>query len=174
MESELEEGTTFRIFLPLAEGAAEEAAGAGTEEPRRVQGTETVLVVEDEAMVRRFVSSVLRMRGYRVLVAGEGYEAVRVAEQHEETIHLILSDVIMPHMSGVEAVKRVTKLHPESRVLYMSGYTDGMIGAQLAAIRRVGFIQKPFSEQELSRKIREVLEREPPREAEREGREMQE
>ena len=157
VESELDEGTTFKIFLPLAEGTAREAAEVETEVRGRIGGTETILVIEDEAMVRNFVSSILRMRGYRVLVAQEGYEATRMAEGYDETIHLILSDVIMPHMNGVEAVKRVTKLHPESRVLYMSGYTDGTIGEQFEAIRRAGFIQKPFSERNLHAKIREVL-----------------
>jgi two-component system, cell cycle sensor histidine kinase and response regulator CckA len=151
--SELGRGTTFKIVFPRAvEGRVEEPAVAA-EEPN---GAETILLVEDEETVRRFVRTMLRTRGYRVLEAANGEEALKVIEEHADEIDLVLTDVVMPKIGGPELVSRLRLKHPQSKVLYMSGYTDRTVPLQDEG--GAAFIQKPFTPKQLNSKLREILQ----------------
>ncbi len=150
-------GSQFRIFLP----AVEEAAAAGIQSglaPSVRKGTETVLVVEDETGLRKLVREVLHAHGYVVLQAGDVREALRICEQHLGAIHLFLTDVVMPYMSGRELAERATALRPRMKVLYMSGYTDVIAGQPATIDRKMPFLQKPFTPDTLLSKIRAVLD----------------
>jgi two-component system, cell cycle sensor histidine kinase and response regulator CckA len=122
-----------------------------------------VLVVENEASVRAITRAMLELHGYRVLEAGSGEEALRICERQESAVHLLLTDVVMPEMSGPEVAQRLTCVHPEMGVVYMSGYTDDAIVR--SGVRELGtaFVQKPFTSNSLARKVRDVLDA--PREA---------
>jgi two-component system cell cycle sensor histidine kinase/response regulator CckA len=157
--SEPGKGTVFKIYFPRVAAPAEPIAPAPA--PRgAARGTETVLVVEDEVMVRTLAVRVLRQAGYDVLEAGDGEEALRLAAgAKDRKIELMVSDVVMPHMGGPELAQRLRAERPDLRVLLMSGYTDraGDVEAQLGA--RTAFLSKPFASSELLRKVREVLDR---------------
>lgn len=154
--SEPGQGATFKIYLPRVDEPLDdlrkEAAG---EIPR---GSETVLLVEDEETVRNLAVRVLAGLGYRVLEAPDGGVAFELGGQYREPIHLLLTDVVMPGMSGRELALRLLEIHPEAKVLYMSGYTDDAIVSHGVLSPGVGFIQKPFTLEGLSRKVREVLD----------------
>ncbi len=154
--SEVGVGTTFKIYLPLVSEKLKLNKSGAKEEP--LQGTETVLLVEDEELVRALARDVLKVYGYRVLEAENGKVAFQICQQKAEEIHLLISDVIMPEMSGPNLATRLTQLCPEIRVLYMSGYTDR--GALHQGILEAGanFIQKPFSPAQLAKRVREVLD----------------
>jgi PAS domain S-box-containing protein len=155
--SEIGRGTTFKLYLPgVDEGAQQYKRTAETEED--IQGTETILLAEDEEMVRKLAREVLEMYGYRVLEAADGDEALLICEQHKQPIPLLITDVIMPGMSGRELSDRLVQLRPEMRVLYMSGYTDDAIVHQGVLDEGTNFIQKPFSTIALARKVRQVLQ----------------
>jgi CheY-like chemotaxis protein len=126
---------------------------------RVAQGTETILLVEDDEMVRKLVSEVLESDGYRLLEAPNGVAALSISAQYREPIHLLLTDVVMPEMSGRELANRLAAVHPEVKVLYMSGYTDDVIVHHGVLDEETEFIQKPFTPDVLARKIREVLDR---------------
>ena len=148
-------GTTFKIYLPFVEElAVEEAPASALALPR---GTETILLVEDEAEVRALARESLEASGYQVLEAGRPGEALRLAEEHTGSIHLIVTDVVMPEMSGRALVERLTHLRPGAKVLYMSGYTHNAIVHQGALDQGIVFLQKPFTPGALARKVREVL-----------------
>lgn len=149
-ESEVGRGTTFRILLPAAPESAE-ADSASPQPSGEHPGTGTILLAEDEEGVRRFVCSVLRSNGYRVLEAGTGREALEVAERHEGPIHLLLTDVVMPEMGGVELRERFSKARPGVTVLMMSGYADRPLpdGPKL--------LVKPFTPGVLLARVREAL-----------------
>jgi two-component system cell cycle sensor histidine kinase/response regulator CckA len=155
--SEVGRGTTFKIYLPrihepveAAEGAPVESASAG--------GSETILVVEDDSAVRSLVRSVLESRGYSLLLAHNGEEALELCRQHEGPIHLLLTDVVMPGMSGRELAERLTPIHREMGVLYMSGYTDDAIVHHGVLDAGMAYLQKPFSPETLAGKVRSVLD----------------
>ena len=155
--SEVGRGTTFKVYLPrVDEGAQEYKRGAETE--GAIQGAETVLVAEDEEMVRKLACKVLEMTGYQVLEAANGSTALLICERHKEPIHLVITDVIMPEMSGRELADRLAQLRPEMKVLYMSGYTDNAIVHHGVLDEGASFIQKPFATHALARKVREVLD----------------
>jgi DNA-binding response OmpR family regulator len=120
-------------------------------------GTETILLVEDEESVRQLVRDTLSARGYRVLEAESGEAGLDVAAKHLGKIHLLISDVIMPGISGRELVKKLAEGRPETKVLYLSGYTEDAIVSDGSIESGTAFLQKPFSLQSLSRKVREVL-----------------
>jgi two-component system cell cycle sensor histidine kinase/response regulator CckA len=157
LESTPGQGTTFRIYLPeVGEPASADRRPA---EPEGVaNGTETVLLVEDEDAVRGMLRLVLRVRGYTVLEARDGYEAVRIARQHTGPIHLLLTDLVMPRMGGRELADELARTKPGLQVLFMSGHSDEAIGRHGALESGVAFLQKPFSAMDLARKVREVLD----------------
>jgi two-component system cell cycle sensor histidine kinase/response regulator CckA len=155
--SEVGRGTTFKVYLPrVDEGAEEYRRDTDTEEA--LQGAETILLAEDEETVRKLARQVLEMYGYQVLEAANGGAALLICERHTELIHLLITDVIMPEMSGRELADRLAQLRPEMKVLYMSGYTDNAIVHQGVLDEGANFIQKPFPTDALARKVREVLD----------------
>jgi len=122
-----------------------------------LQGSGTILLAEDEEIVRNLVREVLETYGYRVLEAASGVRALLICERHRESIDLLLTDVVMPEMSGRELANRLAQLHPEMTVLFMSGYTDDAIVRHGVLKEEVLFIQKPFAPDDLARKVKEVL-----------------
>jgi signal transduction histidine kinase len=159
--SEPGQGTTFKVYLPQAAVAAR--PGARPTPLALVRGgTETVLIVEDEDAVRRLARRMLAQHGYHVLQAANGGEALLLCEQHAGEIHLLLTDVVMPLMSGRQLADRLRRLRPDLRVLYMSGYTDNAIVHHGVLDADAWFIGKPFSQESLAAKVREVLDA-PPR-----------
>jgi two-component system, cell cycle sensor histidine kinase and response regulator CckA len=156
--SELEKGTTFKIYLPCIEEMAD-AAPVGHVAEELPQGRETVLLVEDEPLVRRLAARVLREQGYTVLEAADGEEALRVAHGNAASeIHLLLTDVVMPRMSGREVADHLSRARPRMLVLYTSGYTEDSIVHHGVMDDGVAFLQKPFTPDALARKVREVLD----------------
>jgi CheY-like chemotaxis protein len=156
--SEPDHGTTFKIYLP----AAAEAAEAG--EPRRgrpavAEGSETVLLVEDDEEVRSVAAEMLGKQGYTVLVARNGAEALRLAEQHAGPIPLLVTDVVMPRIGGRELAARLRELRPDIEVLFMSGHTEHLVMSDRQSLPSDGFLQKPFRAEVLARKVRQVLDR---------------
>jgi len=118
----------------------------------------TILVVDDERIVRELVCRILRLRGYQVLEAHRGVEALRIVQEHADAIHLLLTDVLMPEMNGPALAEQVKALRPRTKVLYMSGYPDGILIPHLSLKTEIAFIQKPFAPDALAHKVREVLE----------------
>jgi len=159
--SEPGQGTTFKIYLPRVQG--EEASLKKEPVPKELlQGSETVLMVEDDEAVRNFSKKVLKRSGYNILEAQDGEEALMVSRAHEGPIHLLLTDVVMPKMSGRELADRLQELRPETKVLFMSGYTDNAIIRHGTLRSDVNFMQKPFTPELLSQRIRRILDRETP------------
>ena len=155
--SEPGHGTTFKVYLPrVAEAAA--PATPTPAPPVSLRGTETILVVEDDDMIRNLVQKVLRANGYTVLVAANGGEAERVSGQHEGAIHLLMTDVVLPGLNGREVARRMVAARAGIRVLYLSGYTDDAIVHHGVLDSGVAFLQKPFTPAVLGRKVREVLD----------------
>ncbi len=155
--SEPGQGTTFKIYLPRIEEAIESAQGRSALAPP-LRGMETVLLVEDEDAVRDLARDILQARGYTVLEARHGAEALRISEQHPGPIHLMLTDVVMPEMIGRELADRLAVLRPETKVLYMSGYTDNAVVHHGVLDPGTIFLQKPFTAAVLARKVREILD----------------
>jgi CheY-like chemotaxis protein len=155
--SEPGRGTTFKIYLPCVDSPAEEFK-ASVDDSKEHIGSETVLLVEDEEMVRNMTREILQESGYRVLEATHGHEALIVAERHDGPIHLMLSDVVMPQMSGRELAEQLSPVRREMKVLYMSGYTDDAIVHHGVLDEGMAFIEKPFTPNTLTRKLREVLD----------------
>jgi two-component system cell cycle sensor histidine kinase/response regulator CckA len=154
--SEVSRGTTFKIHLPRVQVKVEPI-----EAPRRVEGrrgTETILLVEDEAAVRSLVRGVLEGGGYKVLVARNGEDALLVSEQHKGPIHLLVTDVVMPEMGGPQLAEHLRPYHRKMKVLYMSGYTDDAIVHHGMPGSSAAFLQKPFTPDALAHKVREVLD----------------
>jgi len=159
VESSPKAGTTFRIFLPKVDQPVE-AQRAG-ERAARGGGSETVLLVEDEHAVRRLIQRVLEGAGYRVLAAEGPAEALRLCQRHPEPIDLMLTDVVMPLMSGRELASRTAAVRPEMRVLYVSGYMEDVIAHHGVLEPEIAFLGKPFAPDQLTRKVREVLDAAP-------------
>jgi PAS domain S-box-containing protein len=156
VESAVGAGTTFRIYLPrLDEVPAGRPLAAGAAPPR---GSETVLVVEDDESLRELTREVLSEAGYRVLCAENGAQALEMAAAHPETIHLLLTDVVMPGLSGPKTAERLVALRPGVRVLFASGYTAGELGPYGVLDPSVAFVQKPVSPGILVARVREVLD----------------
>ncbi len=158
--SEPGRGTTFKVYLPRVAEAAAPAAPTPPA-PASVRGSETVLVVEDDELIRKLVQKVLKANGYTVLVAGSGGDAEQVAGQHQGPIHLLMTDVVLPGLNGREVARRLTAARAGIRVLYLSGYTDDAIVHHGVLEPGVAFLQKPFAPTALSRKVREVLDSPP-------------
>jgi CheY-like chemotaxis protein len=154
--SELGQGTTFKVYLPRVEEAEEKPVLQPAAGPPL--GHETILVVEDEPQLRDLTRQFLEMHGYTVLVAEHGAAALEVAQQHRGVIHLLLTDIIMPVMNGRELAQRMAVLSPQTRILFMSGYTENAIWRNGMIENSANFLQKPFTLDALTRKVREVLE----------------
>jgi len=158
--SELGSGTTFKVYLPIAE---HEEAFRRRPEPSSVRvsptGTETILLVEDEEGVRKLSRLVLESYGYTVLEASNGRQAIDVAAAHEGPIHLLLTDVVMPKLNGRELAASITRTRPNTKVLFMSGYTDDAILHLGVLETDMPLLQKPFTPTVLARKVRDSLDR---------------
>jgi PAS domain S-box-containing protein len=155
--SEVGQGTTFKIYLPMVQAPAEKTT------PEKIvsghePGTETVLLVEDEQSVRELVSEYLKARGYKVLDAIDGTQALEIAAAHAGKIQLLITDVVMPRVSGRELAARLASSRPDLKVLYISGYTDDSVFRHGVLQGGMAFLQKPFNLKALAGKIREVLE----------------
>ncbi|MRR15520.1 MAG: PAS domain S-box protein [Deltaproteobacteria bacterium] len=155
--SEPGQGTTFRIYLPRYQSDVPEAAG-DMQEAEIPRGTETILIVEDEATVLKLTKAMLEALGYRVLAAGDRNQALDLARENSEKIHLLLTDVVMPDMNGKELSERITAVTPGLKHLYMSGYTADVIARQGVLDDGVKLIAKPFSLKDLALKVREALD----------------
>ncbi len=154
--SKVGQGTTFKIYFLRVEEKAKDVQDGLAHWP---SGRETVLVAEDESTVRGIAVRVLSKQGYRVLEASNGEEAWRIAQEHiGEEIHLLLTDVVMPLMGGIELAERLKGVYPDLRVLYTSGYTDHVAMSYMASSREAAFLAKPFTPDELARKVRDVLD----------------
>ncbi|MGH7418125.1 MAG: ATP-binding protein, partial [Candidatus Rokuibacteriota bacterium] len=149
-------GTTFRIHLPRVD-APVEAAREVVPVSAPAAGTETILVAEDEQMVRVLMRKVLEQAGYTVLLASGGAEALQLAERHAGPIHLLVTDVVMPGMNGRELARRLVERRPETNVLYISGYADDAVERHGVLDPGTAFMQKPFSPSALARRVRDVL-----------------
>ena len=156
--SEPERGTTFEVYLPRTDSAQAGRSRTTLEVDDPTRATETILVVEDEDAVLSIAALALESAGYRVLAASSGAEALRVSAQHRGPIHLALSDVVMPGMTGVAFVERLAAVRPETLVLYMSGYNEEALDQHGATGARAQLIGKPFTADGLQRKVREVLD----------------
>jgi two-component system cell cycle sensor histidine kinase/response regulator CckA len=154
--SEPKKGTAIKIYIPR-EDAQSARSGANRLPDSEFQGSETVLIVEDEASVRALAARILRNRGYIVFEASNGAEALEIARQHEGAIHLVVTDVVMPGLSGSSLVSRLKADRPGIRALYISGYTDNAIVHHGILDSNIAFLQKPFSIDGLARKVRDVL-----------------
>lgn len=155
VQSEIGRGTTFHIYLPLVEEAAEKHAVTAPD--TALGGSETILLVEDEESVRQLVRDTLTAKGYRVFDADNGEAGLTAAAAHDGKIDLVITDVVMPGMGGRELVKQLTETRPTIKVLYLSGYTEDAIVSDGSIEKGTAFLQKPFTLQNLSRKVREVL-----------------
>ena len=154
--SEVGKGTTFKIYLPRADQEFETIEDSVSDD--LPVGTETILLVEDEEMVRHMTREILQLSGYRVIEAMHGVDALQVCKLHDGPIQLMLTDVVMPQMGGRVLAEQAAQLRPEMRVLYMSGYTDDAIVHHGVLDKNMAFIEKPFPPDALARKVREVLD----------------
>ncbi len=160
VDSEPGRGSTFEIYLPRVEGMPE-AMEPHTDHGHSSDGRETILVVEDEEMVRELVCEVLRRNGYTVLEAPDGEEALRISGEHRGSIHLLVTDMVMPRMRGNDLAERLLPLRPEIKVLYMSGYTGGQVFGTGGAGAGQAFMQKPFGPAVLANTVRQLLDSRP-------------
>jgi CheY-like chemotaxis protein len=162
VDSQPQRGTAFRAYFPRVDGREDAAAAQDSFGlPRADHGQETILLVEDEANLRRLARQYLETQGYKILEAEDGAAALQIVAGHEGVIDLLLTDVIMPGMNGRELAVRVTNLLPDVRVLYMSGYTENAVGMDGTLDPGINLLQKPFSLPVLKDRVREVLDSEP-------------
>jgi len=155
--SEPNQGTTFKLYLPRAEGVTISSAAEVTA-LRTTRGNETVLLVDDDDQVRAVARGILRRQGYVVLEAANGGEALLIAEQHPAKIQLLLTDVVLPRMSGRQIAERITTMRPGIDVLFMSGYTDDAVLQHGILESGVAYLQKPLTPDSMARKVRQVLD----------------
>ncbi len=158
VNSEPGRGTTFRIYLPRCSSTVARPAGVSLAVARRATGTETVLVVEDEEALRRVILRALVSAGYTVIMANDGDEALQICGRHTEELHLVLTDVVMPRMSGRVLAGELAKIRPTVKVVYMSGYTEDAISHHGILDPGTHFLAKPFTVTGLLQKVREVLD----------------
>ena len=150
-------GTTFKVYLPRTEGEVVSSANDAPV-PRATQGNETVLLVDDDEQVRSVARGILRRNGYVVLEASNGGEALLIAEQHPAKIHLLVTDVVLPRLSGRQIAERISASRPAIKVLFMSGYTDDAVLQHGILESDVAYLQKPLTPDSLGRKVRQVLD----------------
>jgi two-component system cell cycle sensor histidine kinase/response regulator CckA len=159
--SEPGQGTTFKVYLPRIDEAETASLFRHVESGDLPRGSETVLLVEDEAAVRDLAARMLRQQGYKLLEATNGHEALQLAQKRpDEKIHLVVTDVVMPQMGGKVLTDQLKSLRPDIKVLFTSGYTDKAVVHHDVLEPNIAFLQKPFSPQMLVRKVREVLDQE--------------
>jgi len=159
VDSKPGDGARFKIWFPAVErGAALDEGPEGVEPAPYLRGDETVLLVEDEAMVRELASRVLNGHGYLVLEAASGSEALEACRRHEGPVDLLVTDVVMPGMNGSELAERIGTLYPAAHVLFISGYTGGALVEHGVLRDGTNFLQKPFSPDHFVRKVRELLD----------------
>jgi PAS domain S-box-containing protein len=156
VQSERGRGTVFTIYFPRVDEPTENR-GATAQTLAAIGGSETILLVEDEDSVRQLVRETLESRGYQVLEAANGQAALALAASHSETIHLVITDVVMPGLSGHELVHQLLATRPATKVLYLSGHAEDTVATPLSSQPPKAFLQKPFTLQNLSRRVREVL-----------------
>jgi len=155
--SEPGKGTTFKIYLPIANEPLKERKGKVVEE-KMPRGKETILIVEDFEEVRELAVEVLERQGYKLLKAGNGNETLQICKGYKDQIHLMVTDVVMPGMSGRELADRIKSFHPGMKILYTSGYADDTVVRYGVPMEGVNYLQKPFTMEGLARKVREVLD----------------
>lgn len=156
--SEPGQGSTFKVYLPRTKGSM----GIENEDQSYANefgGSETVLIVEDDESVRKLARISLKKNGYRILEAENGEDALRVSKAYDGSIDLILTDVVMPKMSGKELAELIKEVYPHVKVIFMSGYTNDAIVNHGILTRGVEFIEKPFTPKNLARKVRAVLDK---------------
>ncbi len=151
-------GSTFKIYLPAHEGAADAKAATAPRAPTPPRSTETILVAEDEEAVRELICIILRRQGYTVLEASNGDEALALMATHGERVHLLLSDIIMPGLGGRSLLEQLRTQHPSLRVLFVSGYTENVVLNEGMLDSRTAFLEKPFSPSALLNRVRDVLD----------------
>ncbi len=156
LESELNRGSTFFIYLPRSRAEASQAEVVASVVHTR--GTESILLVEDEDVFREMVNKALEKYGYNVLNASNPGEALLICEQYANPIHLLITDVVMPHLSGIKLAERLLKIRPEMKVLYISGYFNNASAKHPEFGQDTYFLQKPFSPSELEQKVRKILD----------------
>ena len=156
VESEVGRGSTFSVYLPRAAQAVSRHGAEPASVPRT--GTETILLVDDQDGVRRVTRETLARHGYTVVEASSGKDALAVAESHNGSVQLMLTDVVMPGMDGRELARQIASDHPGIRILYMSGYADAVVGSNGVLVPGLAFLQKPFTPKRLLQKVREVLD----------------
>jgi CheY-like chemotaxis protein len=162
VDSQPQRGTAFRAYFPRVDGREDAAAAQDALVlPRAEHGQETILLVEDESNLRRLARQYLETQGYKILEAEDGAAALQIVDGHQGKIDLLLTDVIMPGMNGRELATQISKLLPEVRVLYMSGYTENAVGHDGTLDAGINLMQKPFSLPALRERVREVLDSEP-------------
>jgi CheY-like chemotaxis protein len=159
VESEKGHGTTFSIYLPSSEEEIQEVVKSG---PEVVEGTETILLVDDEDVILEVGKELLEAMGYRVLTAGDGKEAIEIYEKNRDNIDLVILDMVMPQMGGGEAYDKMKEINHKIKVLLSSGYSIDSQAKKILARGCDAFIQKPFGMQKLSQMIREVLQKNSP------------
>jgi CheY-like chemotaxis protein len=157
VRSEVGRGSVFTLYFPASREPVERRRVSDVEKP--APGSETIVVVEDEAAVRRLVVHVLRCNGYHVLPAATGAEALETCRSHDGKLSLVITDVVMPGMSGPELVERLAAIRP-TRVIYMSGYAGDAVSHHGITEARVRFLPKPFTPRSLLAKVREALDEE--------------
>jgi two-component system cell cycle sensor histidine kinase/response regulator CckA len=159
VDSALGSGSTFTLYLPHVKASASQ--GPPIELTPAPRGSETILVVEDDEMVRGITVRALRQLGYRILLAEDGVDALRVVAQHGSPIDLVLTDIIMPHMGGPELVEKLLERYPGLKVLFVSGYSEESLADRGILAEHRAFLDKPFTSSMLARKMREILDKDP-------------
>jgi CheY-like chemotaxis protein len=158
--SEPGKGTTFKIYFPRVDAPADIAESATSAAPA-LTGTETILLVEDSTSLREVTKEFLLLAGYKVVEASDGRQALVLARTHKAPIHLLLTDVMMPGMGGLELSGEVHRIHPETQILFMSGYPGDVVGNHEVLDEGVRLLSKPFTRAALTQKVRQTLDSQP-------------
>jgi CheY-like chemotaxis protein len=158
VESQISAGTTFSLFFPVSPKEEKLINAVPSQNEKLSGGTETILLIEDEYLILKVIRRLLKSYGYRVYVAADGEEALEVFDRHQDEIALVLSDVGLPKMSGIDVFKKLKEIHPQVKVILASGFFEPDLRVSLHQLGAGGFIQKPYSNDDVLRKVREVLD----------------
>ncbi len=150
-------GTTFSVYLPRQDARVDSSSISEAAQPN-LSGNETILLVEDEPAILKVTGRILERHGYTILAANSAEEAIRMAERHDGQIHLLITDVVMPEMNGLDLAGKLVSLYPNLRLLFMSGHTADIIAHEGMLDEGVHFIQKPFRMKDLAAKARKALD----------------